>query len=87
MTLSLVPVLMHQIFAVEGIKLAINYGLNKVRFPSPVPVGSKVRAKCTLLKVEDLGNNAVQLTVANTFEVEGGDKPACVAESVLRYMF
>ncbi|OBF25392.1 MaoC family dehydratase [Mycobacterium sp. ACS4331] len=87
MTLSLVPVVMHQIFSVEGIKLAINYGLNKVRFPSPVPVGSKVRGTATLQKVEDLGNGALQLTVATRFEVEGSDKPACVAESILRYMF
>lgn len=55
--------------------------------PSPVPVGSKVRATATLQKVEDLGNGALQLTVATTFEVEGSDKPACVAESILRYMF
>jgi acyl dehydratase len=87
MTLSLLPVLTHQIFAVEGIKLAINYGLNKVRFPSPVPVGSKVRATGTLKKVEDLGNGALQLTLSVTFEIEGSDKPACVAESILRYMF
>lgn len=87
MTLSLLPVLMHKMYSVEGIKLAINYGLNKVRFPSPVPVGSKVRAKSTLVKVEDLGEGALQLTVSTTIEVEGAGKPACVAESILRYMF
>ncbi len=87
MTLSLLPVLMHQIYSVEGVKLAINYGLNKVRFPAPVPVGAKVRGTSTLTKAEDLGNGALQLTVSTTVEVEGGDKPACVAESILRYMF
>ncbi|BBZ01495.1 putative enoyl-CoA hydratase 1 [Mycolicibacterium chitae] len=87
MTLSLLPVLMHDIFAVEGVKLGINYGLNKVRFPSPVPVGAKVRATSTLVKAEDLGDGALQLTVSTTVEIEGGSKPACVAESILRYIF
>ena len=87
MTLSLLPALMHTMFSVEGAKLAINYGLNKVRFPSPVPVGSRVRATSTLVNVEDLGNGAVQLTVSTTVEAEGSAKPACVAESILRYVF
>jgi acyl dehydratase len=87
MTLSLLPALMHKMYTVEGIKLAINYGLNKVRFPAPVPVGSKVRASSTLTGVEDLGKGALQLTVTTTIEVEGGSKPACVAESLLRYIF
>jgi acyl dehydratase len=86
MTLSLLPRLMHGMYNVKGIKLAINYGLNKVRFPSPVPVGSKVRATSTLVGAEDIGNDTVQLTVATVIEIEGADKPACVAESVLRYI-
>jgi len=87
MTLSLLPALMHTMYSVEGAKLAINYGLNKVRFPAPVPVGSRVRATSTLVNVEDLGNGAVQLTVSTAVEVEGSGKPACVAESLLRYVF
>src|SRR5689334_23484493 len=87
MTLSLLPALMHTMYSVEGAKLAINYGLNKVRFPAPVPVGSRVRATTTLVNVEDLGNGAVQLTVSTAVEVEGSGKPACVAESLLRYVF
>ena len=87
MTLSLLPALMHTMYSVEGVKLAINYGLNKVRFPAPVPVGSRVRATSTLVNVEDLGNGAVQLTVSTAVEVEGSGKPACVAESLLRYVF
>ena len=59
MTLSLLPRLMHEMYTVNGIKMAINYGLNKVRFPSPVPVGSKVRATSTLVGVEDVGNGTV----------------------------
>ena len=86
MTLSLLPRLMQKMYTVNGIKLAINYGLNKVRFPSPVPVGSKVRATSTLVDAEDVGNDTVQLTVSTVIEIEGGAKPACVAESVLRYI-
>jgi acyl dehydratase len=86
MTLALLPRLQHQMYTVNGIKLAINYGLNKVRFPSPVPVGSRVRAKSSLVNIEDLGNGATQATVSTTVEVEGSDKPACVAESVVRYI-
>ena len=86
MTLALLPRLQHQMYTVNGIKLAINYGLNKVRFPAPVPVGSRVRAKSSLVNVEDLGNGATQAIVSTTVEVEGSDKPACVAESVVRYI-
>lgn len=86
MTLSLLPRLMHQIYAVKGIKLGINYGLNKVRFPSPVPVGSKVRANSTLTDVQTVGEGTVQATVTTTIEIEGAAKPACVAESILRYV-
>ncbi len=86
MTLSLLPQLQHQIYTVNGIKLAINYGLNKVRFPSPVPVGSRVRAQSSLVSVDDVGNGAVQATVSTTVEIEGAAKPACVAESVVRFV-
>ena len=86
MTLSLLPRLQHQIYTVNGVKLAINYGLNKVRFPSPVPVGSRVRATTKLVSVDDLGEGTVQATLSTTVEVEGGAKPACVAESVARYI-
>jgi acyl dehydratase len=86
MTLALLPRLQHQMYTVNGIKLAVNYGLNKVRFPAPVPVGSKVRAQSSLVGVEDLGNGAVQATVSTTVEIEGSAKPACVAESVVRYI-
>ncbi|WP_199254899.1 MaoC family dehydratase [Mycolicibacterium mengxianglii] len=86
MTLSLLPRLMHQIYTVKGIKLAINYGLNKVRFPAPVPVGSKVRGTSTLTDTQDIGQGTVQVTVTTTIEIEGAAKPACVAESILRYI-
>lgn len=86
MTLALLPRLQHQIYTVNGIKLAINYGLNKVRFPAPVPVGSKVRAETSLANVEDLGNGAVQAIMSTVVEIEGSSKPACVAESIVRYI-
>jgi len=86
MTLSLLPRLMHQIFTVDGVKMGINYGLNKVRFPSPVPVGSRVRATSTLTETQDIGQGTVQITVTTAIEIEGAAKPACVAESILRYI-
>jgi acyl dehydratase len=86
MTLALLPRLQHQIYTVRGIKLGINYGLNKVRFPAPVPVGSRVRANTSLVSVEDLGDGAVQATMSTTVEIEGSAKPACVAESIARYI-
>jgi acyl dehydratase len=65
--------------------MEINYGLNKVRFPAPVPVGSKIRLAGTLGAVEDAGVNAVQVVVDFTMEIEDGGKPACVAQGVYRY--
>src|SRR6201988_3808080 len=86
LTLSLLPRFKHQMYTVNGIKLAINYGLNKVRFPAPVPVGSRVRAQSSLVSVDDLGNGAVQAIVSTTVEIDGSPKPACVAESIVRYI-
>ncbi len=86
MTLSLLPRLHHETYTVKGIKLAINYGLNKVRFVAPVPVGSRVRAETSLVGVQDVGNGAVQATVSTVVEIDGGSKPACVAESIVRYI-
>lgn len=84
MTLSLVPYLMAQVWRVKGVKMGVNYGLNKLRFPSPVAVGKKVRAKAKLLSVEDVKGGA-QVAVEVTIEVEGGEKPAAVAETLSRY--
>jgi acyl dehydratase len=70
-----------------GGKLAVNYGLNRVRFPSPVPVGKRIRQRTTLANVEEIGTQAVQLTHTRTVEVEGSDKPACVAETLTRIYF
>jgi acyl dehydratase len=86
MTLSLLPRMQHDMYTVNGVKLAINYGLNKVRFPAPVPVGSRVRATSSLVDVEDLGNGAAQAVVSTTVEIDGSAKPACVVESLVRYI-
>jgi acyl dehydratase len=83
LTLSLLPVLVAQTFRVEGTKMGVNYGLNKVRFTSPVPVGSKVRAGTELVDVADV-DGGVQLTTKVTVEIEGSDRPALVAEWLTR---
>ena len=82
-TLSLAPVLTNEIFSMDGFAFAVNYGLNKVRFPAPVPVGSKVRATAKVAKLEDVPGGA-QMTLELTFEREGGEKPVCVAETLVR---
>jgi acyl dehydratase len=82
-TLSLAPMFMERIFALEGFAFAVNYGLNKVRFPAPVPVGSRVRMRAKLANLEEVPGGA-QMTVEATFEVEGGSKPVCVAETLAR---
>ena len=81
LTLSLVPMLVWQVYSVESATMGINYGANRVRFPSPVPVDSKVRAGVELLSVEPNGNGH-KLTSRVTIEREGHDKPACVVDTV-----
>ena len=84
LTLSLAPVLLGQVLQVDGVKMGVNYGTNKIRFPSPVPVGSNLRLGGKLLNVEDVPGGK-QVTIEATFEVEGATKPSCVAELVFRY--
>jgi acyl dehydratase len=84
LTLSLGPRLVPQVLRVEGIKMGVNYGCDKVRFPSPVPVGSRLRVGVEVLEVTDVPGG-VQAKVRFTFECEGAEKPACVAENLLRY--
>ena len=83
-TLSLAPVLGAEIVGFEGFNFVLNYGLGKVRFPAPLPVGSKVRATAKITEVEDV-SGGVQVTQLLTFEREGGDKPVCVAETLARF--
>ncbi|MFI9722512.1 MaoC family dehydratase [Streptomyces sp. NPDC052396] len=86
LTLSLLPVLVPAVLRVEGARLGLNYGLNKVRFPAPVPAGSRLRARVRLAAVTEVPDG-VQLTTVVTVEREGGDKPVCVAESLSRYLW
>jgi acyl dehydratase len=85
LTLSLVPRLLPEILDVTGFGLVVNYGCDRVRFPSPVPVGSKVRANAVLDTVADVAGG-VQLTITMTFGVEGAAKPACVATILVRHL-
>ena len=84
LTLSLVGVLVRHAVTIEGQRMAINYGVNRVRFVSPVPAGARVRARLTPVAVEDV-DRAVQVTWAVIVELEGGTKPACVVEWLVRY--
>jgi acyl dehydratase len=84
LTLSLAPALLPQTMQVSGFSMGVNYGCNKVRFPSPVPVGAKLRLSSKLVDVEEVAGGA-QVTIGCTFEVEGAPKPSCVAEVIYRY--
>src|SRR5262249_47897810 len=85
LTLSLLSYLMSQAVRIKfPIKMAVNYGLNKVRFPSAVPTGSKIRARLKLQSLEEI-SGGLQMNWSMTVEREGGDKPCCVAEWLIRY--
>jgi len=84
-TLSLGPKFLYEIFATEDIPLALNYGFDKVRFISPVPVGSRVRMRAALEAVDRI-DRGVRVRIRQTFEREGQDKPVCVAESLVMYL-
>lgn len=85
LTLSLIPKFFESSFEVIGSRMGVNYGLNKVRFTAPVPVGSRLRARMKLLAAEPVDNEGVQMTWAVTVEREGSARPVCVAESLVRH--
>lgn len=85
LTLSLIPFFFETGFSVRETRMVVNYGLNKVRFTAPVPVGSRLRAAFKLLAVDDVAGGAKQLTVEVAIEMEGGSKPVCIAESLARH--
>ncbi len=82
-TLSLAPAMTAALLSFEGFAFALNYGYNRVRFPALLPVGARVRMRATLANVEDIRGGA-QITIVQTFEREGAEKPVCVAESLAR---
>ena len=84
LTLSLLPVFFESALAVRRSALGVNYGLNKVRFTAPVPVGSRLRARLTLLSAEPIAGDGLQMTWGVSVEREGVEKPVCVAESLVR---
>lgn len=85
LTLSLTPMVLEEAVQLEGCAATVNYGIDRLRFPAPVPVGSRVRALVELLRA-DAFEGGVQAVWKLTFEIEGGGKPACVAEIVFRYV-
>lgn len=85
LTLSLLIPLWSSMLEFRRIDMAVNYGLNKVRFPTPVPAGSKVRLSATLAGAEDVGRGGIQATIDATMELDGSPKPACIAQMVHRY--
>lgn len=85
LTLSLLPPLLNQLYRVDNVKMAVNYGLDKVRFIAPVPVGSRIRLTAKVASVTPL-EGAVQAIFESTFEIEGSEKPAAVVQSIVRYV-
>jgi acyl dehydratase len=85
LTQSLVNYFLPQIVEVRGIKMGVNYGADRLRFPAPVPVGSRIRGTGELLKVEHTKDGGTQATVRVTVEIEGNDRPACIIDTISRY--
>ena len=85
LTLALIIPLFNQLLEIGGTSMSLNYGLEKVRFPSPVRIGAKIRLHGLVDSVEDIRGNGVQMLVTFTVEVDGSDKPACVAKAVYRH--
>jgi acyl dehydratase len=84
LTLSLIPLLLKEVFEFTPRTMGLNYGLNRVRFPAPVPVESRIRANVELVSVDDAGDS-LQVVVRTSVEVEGQSKPGCVAEAIFRW--
>ena len=87
LTFSLINMFLPELIEARDMKMGVNYGAEKLRFPAPVPVGSRVRAVGELVRAEPIGDDAVQTTCRVSIEIEGGTKPACVADIIGRYYF
>ena len=86
LTLSLVNLFLPQIVEVLNISMGVNYGADKLRFPAPVPVGSRIRGRGELVAAEEVKNGAIQATIRVTVEIEGGARPALVVDTISRFM-
>lgn len=84
LTLSMLPLFIQDALRFEDVRMSVNYGLNRVRFTSPVPVGSELRARFRLVAIEDVAGGGMQVTMEATIERKGFDKPVCVAETISR---
>jgi acyl dehydratase len=82
LTLSMLPVFIYDVIRLEGVKQSVNYGSNRVRFPAPVIAGSRLRGRIRLAAAEPIEGGAVRATLHTTVEIEGSDRPACVAETI-----
>jgi len=87
LTFSLVNMFLPELIEAKGARMGVNYGADRLRFPAPVPVGSRIRGLGELAKADPIGTDAVQTTCRISIEVEGGDKPACVADIISRFYF
>jgi acyl dehydratase len=87
LTLSLIPALSKDIYRLDNAKMGINYGLNKVRFLAPVPAGTRIRLRSDLVDAKEVNETTVDLTVRQTVELHGSEKPAAVAEVIARMIF
>ena len=85
LTMSLVNLFLPQIVDVRGISMGVNYGADKLRFPAPVPVGSRVRGSAELIGAQETKDGGVQATIRVSVEIEGGDRPGCVIDTISRY--
>ncbi|MFT6065424.1 MAG: acyl dehydratase [Polaribacter sp.] len=80
MSVAMISKMLEQAFTIKSVKMGLNYGLNKVRFPNPVPVNSELRMLTSIKEIEELANNGIKVTFSCTIEIKGQKKPACVAE-------
>lgn len=84
LTLSMLPMFMQSAIELRGVRMSVNYGLNRVRFPAPVPAGSRLRARFRVVSVEEIGDAGLQIVTEATVEREGAERPVCIAQTVAR---
>ena len=82
LTLSMLPVFIYDVIRLDGVRQSVNYGSNRVRFPAPVPAGSRLRGRVRLAAAEPMAGGALRVTIQTTVEIEGSERPACVAETM-----